>query len=91
MVEVFLIWGVAAIVIGLGALATIFRLRSRRKGFKEADALQTLSITLVVLGIIFGDDHLIGYSFIGVGVLLSIISVVSRRAPKEEYTKKKQA
>ena len=33
----------------------------------------TLGSTLVVLGIIFGaSDRLIGYSFIGAGVLLSI-------------------
>jgi hypothetical protein len=35
-----------------------------------------LGITFVVLGIIFGDDRLVGYSFIGVGVLLSITSAV---------------
>jgi hypothetical protein len=29
-------------------------------------------MTMVVLGIIFGDSRLIGYSFIGVGVLLSL-------------------
>ena len=35
----------------------------------------TLGSTLVVLGIIFSaSDRLIGYSFIGVGVLFSIIS-----------------
>lgn len=37
--------------------------------------LITLGSALVVLGIIFGnEDWLIGYSFIGAGVLLSIIS-----------------
>jgi hypothetical protein len=30
-------------------------------------------MTLVVLGIIFGDDRWIGYSLIGFGVLLSVI------------------
>jgi hypothetical protein len=35
--------------------------------------------TLVVLGIIFGEDRLIGYSFIGVGVLLSVISMIMSR------------
>jgi hypothetical protein len=35
----------------------------------------TLGSALVVLGIIFGaSDRLIGYAFIGAGVLLSIIS-----------------
>ena len=40
----------------------------------------TLGSTLVVLGIIFGNaDRLIGYSFIGVGVLLSIVSAIKLR------------
>ena len=36
--------------------------------------LMTLAFTFVILGIIFADDWLIGYSFIGAGVLLSILS-----------------
>ena len=40
----------------------------------------TLGSTLVVLGIIFGNaDRVIGYSFIGVGVLLSIVSAIKLR------------
>jgi hypothetical protein len=39
----------------------------------------TLGGTLVILGIIFGEDRLIGYSFIGAGVLLSIISMIKSR------------
>jgi hypothetical protein len=41
--------------------------------------LITLGSALVVLGIIFGEDRLIGYSFIGAGVLLSIISLIKSR------------
>jgi hypothetical protein len=44
----------------------------------------TLGSTLVILGIVFGEDRLIGYSFIGAGVLLSIVSIViSKRKAKE--------
>jgi hypothetical protein len=39
----------------------------------------TLGSTLVVLGIVFGEDWLIGYSFIGAGALLSIISMIKSR------------
>jgi hypothetical protein len=43
----------------------------------------TLGSTLVILGIVFGEDRLIGYSFIGAGVLLSIISAFKlRRKPR---------
>lgn len=43
----------------------------------------TLGSTLVVLGIVFGNaDRLIGYSFIGVGVLMSIVSAIKLRKKK---------
>jgi hypothetical protein len=45
--------------------------------------LITLGGTLVVLGIIFGEDRLIGYSFIGVGIPLSVISVIKSRRKEE--------
>ena len=49
----------------------------------KSQELTALGSTSVVLGIIFGEDRLIGYSFIGVGVLLSIISgIKSRRKEK---------
>jgi hypothetical protein len=49
----------------------------------RSQELMTLGSTLVVLGIIFGaTDRLIGYSFIGAGVLLSIVSAFKlRRKP----------
>ncbi len=45
--------------------------------------LITLGSTLVILGIVFGNgDRLLGYSFIGAGVLLSIFSAFKlRRKP----------
>jgi vacuolar-type H+-ATPase subunit B/Vma2 len=47
--------------------------------------LVTIGSVMVVLGIIFGEDRLISYSFIGVGVLLSIISAFkSRRNSKTQ-------
>jgi uncharacterized membrane protein len=46
----------------------------------------TLGSALVVLGIIFGaSDRLIGYSFIGAGVLLSIVSaIISKMKPRTQ-------
>jgi len=49
----------------------------------KTQKLTTLAGTFVVLGIIFSSDQLIGYSFIGAGMLLSIISMIkSRRKEK---------
>jgi len=46
--------------------------------------LKTLGSTFVILGIIFGEDQLIGYSFIGAGILLSIISALKSRKAKPQ-------
>jgi hypothetical protein len=49
----------------------------------RSQELMTLGGTLVVLGIVFGEDRLIGYSFFGVGILLSVISVFKSRRKEE--------
>lgn len=80
MLDTYLVWGIGFLVIAAALVALLFMWRDRmRRGHKEDDAMQTLGITLVVLGIIFGEDQFIGYSFIGIGVLLSLVSLISRR------------
>ena len=49
----------------------------------ESKKLASLGSSLVVLGIVFGTDRLIGYSFIGAGVGSSIINMhASERSRK---------
>jgi hypothetical protein len=71
------------IAISIIALVVIvvFLLISRRKGNQllNPSNLLILGMSFVVLGIIFGDDRLIGYSFIGIGVLLSVIDAIRNR------------
>jgi hypothetical protein len=45
----------------------------------RSQEFMTLGSALVVLGIVFSENQLIGYSFIGAGVLLSIISAFKLR------------
>jgi len=57
-------------------IIVVLLLVSRRRGKQllNPSNLLIIGMTLVVLGIIFGDaGRLISYSFIGVGVLLAII------------------
>ena len=76
-------WLWPLIVIGAAViLAAVILLTRKKERTREDYALMTLGPTLVVLGIIFGDDRLIGYSFIGVGVLLSIISAIRSRSKR---------
>lgn len=77
--DTHLVWEIAALVIAAALAAIAFSWRYRRKKEHNEDALQTLGFTLVVLGVIFGEDQIIGYSFIGVGVLLSVVTLIARR------------
>jgi drug/metabolite transporter (DMT)-like permease len=73
------------LLIALGAsviLATAILLTRKKERSREDYALWTLGPTLVVLGIIFCDDPLVGSSFIGVGVLPWIISAIRSRSER---------
>jgi hypothetical protein len=55
----------------------------------RSQGYMTLGSTLVVLGIVFGQDRLIGYSFIGAGALLSIISAIKSRKAGDAKTSRR--
>jgi hypothetical protein len=61
----------ALVVISLALLAK----RKKKQALQDGPIL-TLASTLAVLGIIFGDDPLIGYSFLGTSMALSVIYAV---------------
>jgi hypothetical protein len=71
------------IAISISALVVIVVLllisRRKRNQLLNPSNLLVLGMSFVVLGIIFGDERLIGYSFIGVGVLISVIDGIRNR------------
>ena len=67
-------WLTIAIAVGISTVIAIAFLIRKKEQAVQNRSLLPLGIVFVVLGIVFGDDRLVGYSFIGVGVLLSIIS-----------------
>jgi len=69
---------IAISIIALVVIVVLL-LIARGKQYKKPSNLAILGMSLVVLGIIFGDDRLIGYSLIGVGVLLSVIDAIRNR------------
>jgi hypothetical protein len=75
------------ITISIIALVVIMVLLliSRRKGKQliNPSNLLVLGMSFVVLGIIFGDERIIGYSFIGIGIALSVIDAIRNR--KQEF------
>ena len=71
----------AWIAISVVALVVIvvLLLAGRGKQYKKPSNLAILGMSLVVLGIIFGDERIVGYSFISVGVLLPVVDIVRNR------------
>ena len=80
MEPVWIAISIAALVVIMVLLLTS---RRRRKQLLNPSNLLILGMSFVVLGIIFGDERVIGYSFIGIGVLLSIIDAI--RNKKQEF------
>jgi hypothetical protein len=54
-------------------IAILVLLVLNRRKVNRISTLTMLGMTMIVLGIIFGDSRWISYSLIGVGVLLAII------------------
>jgi lysylphosphatidylglycerol synthetase-like protein (DUF2156 family) len=71
------VW-IAISVVALIAIVVLL-LVARGKQYKKPSNLAILGMSLVVLGIIFGDSRIVGYSFIGVGVLLSVVDIARNR------------
>jgi len=69
------------IVISVVALVVIavLLLVTRGRPYRRPSNLAILGMAMVALGIIFGDDRLVGYSFIGVGVVLSVFGAIRDR------------
>jgi hypothetical protein len=66
---------IAATVAVLVVISVALRIRKKTQALRN-DPIFTLAITLAVLGIIFGDDPLVGYSFLGTSMVLSVIYAV---------------
>ncbi|PIY60028.1 hypothetical protein COY95_03935 [Candidatus Woesearchaeota archaeon CG_4_10_14_0_8_um_filter_47_5] len=70
------------IIISLVAFAIIAALLffiKKSKKEKRLTPLAGAAFACLLAGIIFGEERLIGYSLIGIGVILSIIDIIQKR------------
>lgn len=67
---------IAVSIIVLAIIAILVISTAKKRKHKQPSRTAMFAMSLVVLGIVFGDDRLIGYGFIGAGVLLSTIDIV---------------
>ena len=65
---------IAISIIALAAIAAVVIYRNRKRQ-KEISKLGAFAFLLVLLGMFFGENKLVGYSFIGIGVILCVIDI----------------
>lgn len=71
---------VSVIVLTVVALLFFFVRKSGREN--RLSTLASIAFAFVLAGILFGDDGLIGYSLMGVGVLLAVIEIFNKSKRK---------
>jgi EamA domain-containing membrane protein RarD len=72
------------IVISIAVLliiAIIFFFVNKKKP-EKLSKLASLSFIFVIAGVIFGDERLISYSLIGIGIILAVIDIVIKHKKK---------
>jgi RsiW-degrading membrane proteinase PrsW (M82 family) len=81
---IFIIISIA--VLAVVALLIFFVFKKTKE--KRLTPIAGLAFAFVLAGIIFGHDRLIGYSLLGVGVVLAVVDIVrkSRAARQSEPT-----
>jgi hypothetical protein len=73
---------IAVSITVLAVVALLVFLVSKNRKENRLTPLAGLAFAFVVAGILFGDDRLVGYSLLGVGVLLAVIDLVNRSRRK---------
>ena len=73
---------IAVSIIVLAIVALLVFIVSKHKRENRLTPLAGLAFSFVLAGIIFGENRLIGYGLMGVGVLLAVIDIFNRSKSK---------
>ena len=73
---------IAISIITLLIIAALVLFVKKNKKQKKLSTLTGLSFVFVIAGIAFGDDRLIGYSLIGVGIILAVVDIIMKSRKK---------
>ncbi len=69
---------VAVAIVVLLVVTIIAFVLGRREAHNRLTPLAGLAFAFVVMGIVFGADRLIGYTLMGIGVLLAVYDIFRR-------------
>ena len=71
------IWIVVSIVV-LAVIAFLVFFVNKNRKEKRLTPLASLAFGFVLAGILFGDDRLIGYGLMGIGVVLAVVDIFNQ-------------
>lgn len=74
------------VLVGIIALAGIMAVLvlTRKKIRRPLSPLAGLAFAFIIAGMIFGDNRTIGYSLIGVGIILALIDMIGKLKAKRD-------
>jgi chromate transport protein ChrA len=73
---------IAISIIALLIIAALVFFVKKNKKQKRLSTLAGLSFAFIIAGIVFGDDRLIGYGLIGVGIILAVVDIIMKLKKK---------
>jgi hypothetical protein len=73
---------IGAGIIILAVIALFVFLERRHRGEKGLSPLAGLAFAFVLAGILFGNDRLVGYSLMGIGVVLAVVDMFNKSKHK---------
>ena len=70
---------IGIIVLLIIAVFVIFVKKGGKKKMKPLTPLAGFAFAFIIAGILFGDSRWLGYSLMGIGVVLAIIDIIMKR------------
>ena len=64
-----------AIALVVLAIVAVLVVRANKSRKQRLSKIAALAFFLIIAGIVFGENHLIGYSLIGSGVVLALVDI----------------
>jgi hypothetical protein len=78
MADMSLPWIAVSLII-LAVIGILLIIAKKENKQQPASRLTLLAMGFIVLGIVFGSDRLIGYSFLGIGVIIAVFDLVKNK------------
>jgi len=69
-------------VLVLAVVAVFLYFASRKKQKKGLTRLAALSFVFIIAGILFGENRLVGYSLLGIGIILAVIDIYQKMSQR---------